>query len=151
MCSIKCLYSQVLHYGFVKPVAYTSWSTLVQVKAWQLFNSKPFAKTLLTYGHLDPWVLNGIWINSQTFSLENTFENVVCKMSTYLFRPEYADIQVYNAILPIYSSSSIAGLLAIWAYMNNICPHLKSTRLFVSFITNQCLQWLARLQWHLWG
>ena len=68
-----------------------SWSTLVKVMVCRLFGANPLPETILTYCYLEPQEKKLQWNlkqNIKRFNQQNTLENIVCKMSDILFRPE---------------------------------------------------------------
>ena len=69
-----------------------SLSTLVQAMAWHQFGAKPLLEPMVTYCYLDSYEQTLVKEKAKynDFHLENTSENVFCKMSAILVRPQCA-------------------------------------------------------------
>ena len=68
------------------------WSTLVQMIASRLFDTKPFPEPMVTYCQTQLYPLE----QNIKFSEENPLENA-CKVVAILFRPQYADLTKKNS------------------------------------------------------
>ena len=73
-------------------------SSLDQLMACHLFGSKPLSELMLPYCQLGPKEhisIRFIW-NSEVFTQENAFENIICKMVAILSLPKYVNIKADN-------------------------------------------------------
>ena len=74
----QCVYQR----GLRTHVCIYGWSSLVQIMAWPLLSAKPLPEPMLFFCH---WELHDhYWFSN--CQAENGFENVVCKISTVVFR-----------------------------------------------------------------
>ena len=97
-------------------------STLVQVMACHLFGTKPLPEPTLAYCLLDPfrnnlhwnsnrntWIrlganFNDIWIH------ENVIENVICKITVILIRPQWVKAVFHNDVIMSAVASQITSV-----------------------------------------
>ena len=75
--------------------------SLVQIMVCRLFGAKPFPEPILTIYQWDQWeqTLKKWNRNTTIFIEENTFQNIFCKMSPFLFRLQWVSSYLYRGVL----------------------------------------------------
>ena len=84
-CGLFCL----THWGPMKHIFLFTMSSLFQVMAWHLFGAEPLLEPMMTYLlNTEEQITMEFVLNTKHFCKEIVFENVVCKDSTILLRPQ---------------------------------------------------------------